>query len=65
MISDGSAAAEGREWRHRSFCLYICASVDSKNAVAAPKNAISHIQNIAPGPPSTMAVATPAILPVP
>ncbi|CPQ97237.1 Uncharacterised protein [Staphylococcus aureus] len=28
-------------------------------------NAITHIQNTAPGPPSTIAVATPAILPVP
>ena len=26
---------------------------------------MSHIQNTAPGPPSTIAVATPAILPVP
>ncbi len=34
------------------------------NALAAPINAITHIQNTAPGPP-TIAVATPAILPVP
>ena len=30
-----------------------------------PKNAISHIQNTAPGPPTAMAPATPTILPVP
>ena len=30
-----------------------------------PIKAITHIQNTAPGPPSTIAVATPAILPVP
>ena len=37
----------------------------SINALAAPINAIIHIQNTAPGPPSTIAVATPAIFPVP
>ena len=30
-----------------------------------PKNAATHIQNTAPGPPMTSAAATPAILPVP
>ena len=30
-----------------------------------PKNATTHIQNTAPGPPNAMAVATPTILPVP
>jgi len=30
-----------------------------------PKMAVIHIQKIAPGPPSVMAVATPARLPVP
>src|SRR5690554_934512 len=33
--------------------------------VAMPNTAINHIQNKAPGPPAAMAVATPAILPVP
>ena len=33
--------------------------------VAVPTKAASHIQNNAPGPPETMAVATPTILPVP
>src|SRR5699024_4632496 len=42
-----------------------CASVASINALAAPIKAIIHIQNTAPGPPNTIAVATPAILPVP
>ena len=30
-----------------------------------PTSAVIHIQNSAPGPPSAMAVATPAMLPVP
>ena len=30
-----------------------------------PKRAVTHIQKIAPGPPSAIAVATPARLPVP
>jgi hypothetical protein len=30
-----------------------------------PKNADTHIQNTAPGPPRKTAVATPTILPVP
>ena len=33
--------------------------------LAAPMIAKTHIQNTAPGPPVTMAVATPAILPTP
>jgi hypothetical protein len=33
--------------------------------VDAPSNAITHIQNTAPGPPAAMAVATPAMLPMP
>src|SRR3546814_1487135 len=33
--------------------------------VEAPKKAIAHIQNTAPGPPNEIAVATPAMLPVP
>ncbi len=45
--------------------MYTCAKVASINALAAPINAITHIQKTAPGPPSTIAVATPAILPVP
>ena len=39
--------------------------MDSTNAVEAPKKAIIHIQNTAPGPPRAMAVATPTMLPVP
>ena len=35
------------------------------NADAAPMTAMSHIQNTAPGPPVAMAVAIPAMLPVP
>ena len=34
-------------------------------AVAPPNRASSHIQNTAPGPPITIAMATPATLPVP
>ena len=32
---------------------------------AMPKNAVTHIQNRAPGPPQWMAIATPAMLPMP
>ena len=42
-----------------------CAKVASTKAVAEPKSAMSHIQKMAPGPPTAMAVATPARLPVP
>ena len=41
------------------------ASSPSAYLVAMPTSAVIHIQNTAPGPPSTTAVATPAILPVP
>jgi hypothetical protein len=34
-------------------------------AVLAPKSAITHIQKTAPGPPTKMALATPAKFPVP
>ena len=34
-------------------------------ALAAPIKAIAHIQNTAPGPPNAIAVATPAMFPVP
>jgi len=33
--------------------------------VAMPTSAVIHIQNTAPGPPSAIAVATPAMLPTP
>ncbi|CAI8339672.1 MAG: Uncharacterised protein [Halieaceae bacterium] len=36
-----------------------------KNFVAMPRTADIHIQKIAPGPPATIAKATPAILPSP
>ena len=45
--------------------LYCCARVDSTKAVEAPKKAMIHIQKMAPGPPSAIAVATPTMLPVP
>ena len=41
------------------------ARVTSENLVHMPKNAEHHIQKMAPGPPSAMAPATPAIFPVP
>ena len=44
---------------------YLTASTASPYLVAMPKKAVIHIQNTAPGPPETMAVATPAMLPVP
>ena len=48
-----------------STLRYFTASRPSENFVAMPNSAASHIQNIAPGPPATMAVATPTMLPVP
>ncbi len=33
--------------------------------VAIPRNAVTHIQKRAPGPPKWMAMATPAMLPIP
>lgn len=45
--------------------LKSCARVDSTKALLAPSKAITHIQNMAPGPPTVMARATPARLPVP
>ena len=44
---------------------YLIANKPSAYLVAIPKNAASHIQNKAPGPPTFMAVATPIIFPVP
>ena len=44
---------------------YLTASTDSPYFVESPKRALTHIQTRAPGPPSTIAVATPTILPVP
>ncbi|CFP58998.1 hypothetical protein FR5810_02488 [Bordetella pertussis] len=41
------------------------ASSTSLYLVAMPTSAVTHIQNRAPGPPRKMAVATPAMLPVP
>ena len=36
-----------------------------ENLAVIPKRAASHIQNTAPGPPTEMAIATPAMLPRP
>src|SRR5699024_9928507 len=44
---------------------YLTARMASPYFVAIPNNAESHIQNTAPGPPRTTAVATPTMLPVP
>ena len=41
------------------------ARVHSMKVLTLPTKAITHIQKMAPGPPITMAVATPARLPVP
>ena len=45
--------------------MKIWASVASKNAVAIPTRATTHIQKIAPGPPNMSAAATPNTLPMP
>ena len=48
-----------------SVPLNIIAEEPSKNLVAIPTIALTHIQKIAPGPPIVRAIATPAILPIP
>ena len=48
-----------------SFPLYITARVPSKNFVAIPSKALTHIQKMAPGPPTHSAIATPAMFPIP
>ena len=45
--------------------LYMMARVPSKNFVDMPTMALTHIQNITPGPPTVRAIATPAMLPMP
>lgn len=50
----------------RSFLpLYFTASMLSASLVAMPMTLVTTIQNSAPGPPSTMAEATPTIFPMP
>ena len=44
---------------------YFTARVFSTKLVISPRRAETHIQNTAPGPPKKMAVATPAMDPVP
>ena len=44
---------------------YLMASIHSLNFEVSPNAAEIHIQTRAPGPPDTIAVATPTILPVP
>ena len=51
--------------KSRPRSLKIWASVDSTKLVAMPMRATTHIQSRAPGPPATMARATPAMLPMP
>ena len=48
-----------------SVSRYLTARTASENLVAMPTRPVIHIQNSAPGPPAAMAVATPAIFPVP
>ncbi len=48
-----------------SVPLYMVASTPSWYLVAMPTMALTHIQKMAPGPPTTSAMATPAILPSP
>lgn len=45
--------------------FHTCAREHSATATAEPTMAVAHIQNIAPGPPKWIAVATPAMLPTP
>ena len=48
-----------------SVIRYLTESRASPNLVAIPTSPVIHIQKSAPGPPEAMAVATPAMLPVP
>ena len=48
-----------------SFTRYLTAKIASPYFVAIPNKPAKNIQKTAPGPPRTMAVATPTILPVP
>jgi len=48
-----------------SLFLNTWASVHSKKLVDMPIRPMTHIQKTAPGPPSVMATATPAMLPAP
>ena len=48
-----------------STSRYFCASVTSLYFVAMPRKAVIHIQNSAPGPPRWMAIAAPAMFPIP
>ena len=50
---------------YSSTFLYFTARTASLYLVAIPKKPVIHIQNNAPGPPTDIAPATPAILPVP
>ena len=45
--------------------LYLIASIHSLNFDVIPNAADNHIHTNAPGPPDTMAVATPTMFPVP
>ena len=47
------------------FPLYLTESMLSTSLVARPMMLVTTIQNSAPGPPSTIAVATPTMLPMP
>ncbi len=44
---------------------YMIDSEQVKNFVAIPTMALSHIQKIAPGPPTVIAMATPEMFPMP
>ena len=48
-----------------SLPLYMMARTPSWYFVAMPTTALTHIQKMAPGPPMTRAIATPAMLPIP
>ena len=48
-----------------SVSRYLTARTASEYLVAMPTSPVIHIQKSAPGPPAAMAVATPAMFPVP
>jgi len=54
-----------RRFPSSPFTRYFRLKVQEVNLTAIPKAAVTHIQKTAPGPPEAIAVATPAMFPVP
>ena len=64
-LKDNQIAELNLKINDATSALEFMANTASAYLVAIPKIPVIHIQNRAPGPPATIAVATPAIFPVP